>query len=275
RMIQRRYLSLSNKMDQFSITFRFLFFAITLLTSIKGYSQINYKEGDTLSVVALSGVNIRQEAGINHNKVSKLDNGELVIVQMITNKKDSIDFNGHWVKVLSIKGAINGYIFDAFLSKYRVVNNLSIAKNFAKHHDFVDGGLPELLTEYSEQAFNSSNCNIEYTINSYGESYYRIIITSFNEDCRLIKHQFSEGSKCELELFNARPSESFYLVKNILKQLPQENMQSTKINQNAIMFPKSLNYRNCGVISEHHECLIQIYAKKKGVISILFKFPCC
>lgn len=248
--------------------------ALLCLATIKAKSQVNYEIGDTLSVVALGGINLRQEAGTSFDKVSKLDNGDLVIVKRITESMDSIEFLGNWVEVISVNNSAKGYAFDAFLSKYRVVNDLSEAKRFRNTYDFIDR-LPTLLNEYSEKAFNNSGCDIEYTSTSSGESYHALAIKVFDEDCRLIKHQFYEGGKSELELLNARPSESYYLVKNIIKQLPIDEIELIKVNENTLMFPKVKNWKNCSVKFESGDCLIDVYKKGKGITSINFNFPCC
>ena len=248
--------------------------SLLCLAAVKAKSQVNYEIGDTLSVVALGGINLRQGASTTFNKVSKLENGDLVIIKRVTESKDNIEFPGFWVEVISIKNSVEGYAFDVFLSKYKVVNDLSEAKRFRDAIDF-DSRLPTLLNEYSEKAFNNSGCDVEYTSTSSGESYHKLTIIVFDEDCRLIKHRFYEGGKSELELINSRPSESYYLVKNIIKQLPIDEIGLIKVNENMLMFPKVKNWKNCSVKFESGDCLIDVYKKDRDITSINFNFPCC
>ncbi|WP_348226291.1 hypothetical protein, partial [Salmonella enterica] len=82
--------------------------------------------------------------------------------------------------------------------------------------------LPAILHEYALRAFTPQNCQVHYSNGSDGESAFSLTITLLNDHAMLIKHGYFEGHGTELELVNARVSEIYYLILNIIKYLPQD-----------------------------------------------------
>ena len=92
-------------------------------------ANLNYQYGDTLTVWATSGLNMREGPGTDFPKITKLEYG--TSVQVIDNyihstpldlnvfkrnkKTDAFTMHGFWVRVKI--GRQEGYVFDGYLSK--------------------------------------------------------------------------------------------------------------------------------------------------------------
>lgn len=249
------------------------FLIICYIISYSSLISENYKIGDTLFVVSMNGLNLRQtpvETGI---KCSKLETGDKIIV--IDNKElltDSIfGFKGKWVKVKSISQDTHGYVFDAFVSRYPVLKEfktLNKIKPISIESVDVYEFMPEFLEEYALRSFNKEGCELEYFNGSDGSSAHKMILSKLNTGDLLIKHYYSESGAMELELQNPRISEVYYLVLNLLKLLPNEIYQ---IDDNALRNPKyeqSIEY-NC-VAEAGTQCIVKTIRKDKNTISIFF-----
>lgn len=235
---------------------------LTLL-AFHTYGQTTYKVGDTLNVVALGGINLRNGPGTDFEKVGKLNNGDNAIISKVSNTQDSIEFPGYWVEITSIDLSKKGYAFDAFLSKYPVINGLIVDGEVQVRN--VGSDLPGILKGYSKLAFQSNGCSIKYSINPYSKSGHELTINSFIEDARYIHHQYYEGYSSELELFNSRPSEAYYLIRNITKQLSPNDLE-----ENLPYYIKKYT-TTCHAKSKYGSCLIFLERKESNLISVTFR----
>ena len=237
----------------------------------------HYNIGDTLNIVALNGLNLRKSGNTNGVKIGMLSNGEkAIILSMDSMMKDSMDgFNGDWIRVASITNPkLEGYVFDAYLSKYPILNE------FECLHDFISGKyrwqddemkdfFPALLEEYIKRAFTQPGGTTKYSNGADGEGAHSFELTELEQNNLMIKHSPSEGHGIELELNNPRISEVYYLIMNLLKFLPSE---LARVNEGLI---KSPEYgRDCVGLGEN-ECTVRVVRKENGKISIYFFNTCC
>ena len=251
---------------------KLLLFLLYVITEGSLLAQ-NYEIGDTLSVVAFNGLNLREEPGKDRRKITLLEIGEKVIVV----KKDEIlldsvfGFYGNWIKVHSLKDNEEGFVFDAFVSRYPVLKEfktLNKIKPISSESVDVYQFMPEFLEEYALRSFTKVSCELEY-FNGSDDSYaHKMILSKLNTGDLLIKHYYSESGSMELELQNPRISEVYYLVLNLLNMLPNEIY---KIDDNALRNPKyeqSIEY-NC-VAEAGTQCIVKTIRKDKNTISIFF-----
>lgn len=235
----------------------------------------HYMIGDTLYVVALSGLKLREAADSNGPVNNVLKNGEQVVIKETDQLvEDNIEgFNGHWVKIQSLSSSIEGYVFDAFISRYPVLKKYEsiqgyIADNW-KDHDLY-GFLPKMLEEYTLKIFNPEGCHVSYSNGSDGEGNYSIEIMQLNHKAKFIKYGDSEGSGTELELTNPRISEVYYLIKNIVKFIPQEILT---LDEDTMKVERE--YGQVYVKVGEYSFVIRIAYKGNNVVSIIFFNACC
>jgi uncharacterized protein YgiM (DUF1202 family) len=259
-----------------------LLFAVLLFACSATFAN-NYTEGDTLYVVALNGLYLRTEPKQTHETDTKLNNGDTVVVRNtfgFTQYNDVIDqFKGNWVYVESVKGNIIGYTFDAFLSHYPVVNNLKTAKNIqdeVRADSYDNMGYTEVFIEYIEHAFRKAGCEYFYQNESDGEGYHHFEITLLEGNNKVIEHGYYEAGVTELELYNPRQSELYYLVKNITKQLPSKICKANdeQLRKTPITRPER-GYDDCAVMTDSGFCKVKIFkktydGKHKDNVSIIF-----
>lgn len=99
-------------------------FSLLLFQEI-GFAQY-YQNGDTLNVVATSGLRLRTSPGSNAGTIRVLEFGEEVIVKNTfgfdsTYQDKSGWFTGNWISVSA--GQVSGFVFDGFLSKLPLPNH--------------------------------------------------------------------------------------------------------------------------------------------------------
>lgn len=103
-----------------------LLVAITLTTVISvspGFSQANpwfyFEIGDTLTVIAPSGVNLRDSSAAAADKIAVIPFGQVVIAQSHYEGRDEFENRkGSWMRVKY--GDREGYLFSGFLTRMRV-----------------------------------------------------------------------------------------------------------------------------------------------------------
>lgn len=192
---------------------------ITLFVNIC-YSQsyTHYNKGDTLFVVALDGVNLRSSAGVDGKIIRKLNNGDTIVIQKTIEPKadTSFGFQGHWVKISPINNDESGFVFDAFISKYPVINDLmNIYDRKEKFSDLMTDNINGSLLQYANRVFTS---NLDTVVYLNGPRTMEII--RLTNGVQFIKHLDWEVHNYELELDNPRISEVYYLVYNLIKYCP-------------------------------------------------------
>jgi len=253
------------------------FLIICYIISYSSLISQNYKIGDTLFVVSMNGLNLRKTPMENGIKCSKLETGDKIIV--IDNKElltDSIfGFKGKWVKVKSISQVTNGYVFDAFISRFPVLKELKII-NELNVSNWQTGGLyefmPQLLEEYSLRAFSKIGFDIEYVNGIDDQGGHGMIISKLTSGDLLIKHSYYESYATELELNNVRNSEIYYLVLNILQQLPKSIYIVDEDKLRKPRYSLSNIYQNNCVVKGGDYCIIRIIKKDINKFGIFFHF---
>ncbi len=258
-------------------TFKMKLIQITILTLLfvqQCYAQ-SYSNGDTLHVVAINGLNLREGPSANSSSLFLLENGEkVVIVQSDSLPEDKINgFQGQWVKISSTNSSSSGYVFDAFISRYPVLEYFeSVQVYIDMNWNDLDlyGFLPRMLEEYTTKVFVPEGCQASYSNGSDGEGAYSISIMQLNKNARLIKHGDLEGQGTELELSYARISEIYYLIRNIVKFVPEEKLQLDEEKMKT-----ERQYGQVYVKKGEYPFVIRIVHKGGGLISILFYNACC
>ena len=253
-----------------------ILFFLYLLSICDLISQ-NYSIGDTLFSVSLNGLNLREVPIEDSKKLKMLQTGEKIII--LDNKvaiSDSIfGFKGNWVKIRSIDQNIDGFVFDAFISKYPVLSKYKII-NELKSSKWETGGLYEFMTEYLEEyslkAFSNTDCIVEYDNGLTDQGGHSMVIRKLKSGDNLIKHMYYESYATELELNNARISEVYYLILNLLRELPTGMY---KIDEARIRTPKygsnDFYFDNC-VVECGDYCTVMLLRKDKNKYGIFFYF---
>lgn len=250
--------------------FIIFYFILSFTSAIIGQ---NYKVGDTLTVVALNGLNLRATSSATGEKIGKIDNGiKVIILKVDSLPAERIDqFTGNWVLVSTLQGT-KGYVFDAYISSFPIVNEMKIFNQFISFNNKISNPndtekAPELLREYCEKVFKKSSCELKYYNGSDGEGSHTLEIIELEHDHKLILHQYWESNSTELELYDARISEIYYLVLNLMKFYPDEGYQ---LNDKDLLNPTYSNYP-CAVINVNQFCIVKIVMKGKNRISIFFR----
>lgn len=214
-----------------------------------------YAIGDTLYVVALDGVNLRDAVGTKSNVLTKLNNGESVIVKSKELEADSsFGFAGHWVEVFSIDHKKTGYVFDAFISRFPVLSKEQINP---------DGGIPNAIYNYAKEAFG-----IKYEMSQFyeslsgGEGAHRITLTELNNSCLFVKHGYWESNGVELDIPGARTSEIYYLIWNMIKYFNKHTIDQFNPDIKTTLGPQSEG--RIVVVSESDYEWSLYYARKLG-----------
>lgn len=95
----------------------FFFCLIFLTITVQAKPIVFYKVGDTLYVMAQSGLNLRDKPSKNGRFLQNISFGSSVLVRQTTYKEYEVDFiPGFWVK--AIADDREGYLFDGYLSSY-------------------------------------------------------------------------------------------------------------------------------------------------------------
>jgi len=243
-----------------------------MLFCIPAYSQY-YKVGDNLSVVAMDGLNVRALPDEHSLKVGKLDNGAVVELLRIDSLESQtiFGFTGHWIFIRDTND-LEGYVFDAFVSRYPVMKTLKVfdkelsATNQNSDIEF----LTQILVEYALKAFNREGSETVYSNEFQGTSAHGFNIVPLQNGNRLILHSYYEGHSTELELKNPRLSEVYYLIMNLLTFVRKEDYV---LDENIVNL-EAQPYYACSVTMDNN-CVIRVFRKADDVISIFFYFPCC
>ncbi len=229
----------------------------------------NYSVGDTLNVVATEGLNLRSSPTISGTKIGKLENGsKAIILKLDSLSAETIStFKGNWILIKTLEED-SGYVFDAYISSFPVLQKIEMfGEVFSEANKIKEvEENPQLLYQYSIEAFKKNYCEFEYNRGSDGEGAYGMKIYELEKNHKLILHQYWESSSTELELSNARISEVYYLIVNLLKFYPNEFYI---INENDIFNPQH-SYYPCAVETSNKFCFIKIIKKTDNKISIVF-----
>ncbi len=244
-----------------------LLLILCILPSIYLFGN-NYSVGDSLTVVAFNGLSLRTGPGTSHVRSGTISLNEKVIVINtfgFSFYQDTIGkFPGNWVYINSSAGV--GFVFDAFLSEFPFVKIDSLID---KNKSSID--MPELLKNYALTILEKEACSLQYYNGSGGEGSHSMKITVLSNNHKIISHSYWEGYSTEMELFNPRPSEVYYLVMNLVRQLPGE---AHEINEYLLIDPLSRRTYEC-VLDSGSDCVITVFRKGPDQIAIFFNFPCC
>jgi hypothetical protein len=176
---------------------------LSLIYSIS-YCQ-DYKIGDKLNIISLTGLNFRSSASAAGSIIKTLNYGDQVIVIAIpSSPSEKIDgFEGKWIEVLSNKD--NGYIFDSYASKIPVFSFLDHCKNCVNY---------ECYRNYADKFGVIDSCIYYNCID--GESFHAMRIFNLMGGNQFIFHTGWEGHAIEMQFLNLREAEGIMLSYNIL-----------------------------------------------------------
>lgn len=252
------------------------------LFTLAAVHATNYENGDQLTVVAFSGLNLRDSPSRGGERLLTVPTGEQVtVVQTLYADKAHADtfegLAGHWVHIRYER--TEGYVFDAYLSQFPIIKDLEAASaeydgafsSFEGMYDF----LPLMLTAYAEQAIGLMDCELNYPEQAGGESTHIMRLRPLRRGHLLVEHGYWEGSSTELVLQDARESEVYFLVRHLLQLMPQADI--VKLDEGGL---KSIDYgppaEDCpGRSIPDGECLVSAVRKGPRHISLFFRFPCC
>ena len=191
-----------------------LLITILLILNFGIANSQNYKIGDSLFVNANGGLNLRQEANAKSKIISLLSFGEKVFIKSKINPEKSKRIGlmeGNWVEIRT--GKFEGFVFDAYLSKFPVINS--------NHYKDPNKNLTSCFIN-SFLSYASDNIGIKDTILyrnfSDGEGYRKMTIYELKGGHQLIEHGFTESYQIELQLVNIRKGEAIQLFKNVIIQ---------------------------------------------------------
>jgi Bacterial SH3 domain len=199
---------------------------ILMSTFIYAFTQkVNYSEGDTLNVVAMSGLKLREKGNLNSKAISSMKFADKVIVlrvrpNEVTEKEIVEGFSGIWIKVKY--GTSEGYAFDGFLS------SLPILKSKYEKNDNESGEqsylymLELILKDYLNKEFYPVQEVIKYSNGIDGEQASSFIMQKLNKGLTMIKSGGWESGGFELQMTNTRLSE----IKNLLIQIGNNGIKT-------------------------------------------------
>ena len=107
---------------------------------------------------------------------------------------------------------------------------------------------------------------LEYNKGSDGEGGHEMKIFELLGNHKLILHQYWESNATELELSNARMSEIYYVILNLLIFYPDEFYS---VDEKVILHPE-YSYYPCAVLNNNQYCFIKVVKKSENRMSIFF-----
>ncbi|PHI18192.1 hypothetical protein CEQ90_19225 [Lewinellaceae bacterium SD302] len=196
------------------IFYKFLLLLLTFHSSVN--SQLLYRPGDTLYVIAGSGLNMRNSPDRNSDIISVLKNGDQVIAQSFFNigvgydliikdrqkleydKSVDIDIYGNWILVSSNQDT--GYVFSGYLSSY----NLEKIKGELKeiyNCTFID--YLKILHKDEKYIYNEIPITAEF----------KKEIISFENGLTYINYHYPSGNESILTIPNVSLFELYFMIR--------------------------------------------------------------
>ena len=232
----------------------------------------NYLPGDTLTVVAFDGLTLRAAPDVTRTKIRLLDTGEQVFVidTLSVWPGDTLfGFAGRWVRVGTVQDATEGYVFDAFLSTLPLTN-LPADQQLASAAFEFGMQLPHVIADYAVRQFGPARCSVSYRNHEDGERALAITIQPLSQGHQLIKQQYHEGGSTELILTNVRPSEVYYLMRQLVRYAPQALL----IDERALRrFPTYKDWDSCPVQIKDGLCVMRAYRTGVRRFSVVGIYP--
>ena len=180
-----------------------------MMTSNLLFGQF-YEVGDNLNVNARSGLNVRDEPGVEGSKVGFLEYGQKVKVSSkeFISKRDTFDnLEGGWIEIET--GAMKGYVFDGFLTKLPMVKIDSQNTHWSTC-------LFEQIEAYARGNF-SNITKSNYDNGSDGEGAHSFTIFTSDKNYQFVEHGYTDCIARELQIPNLRRSEGILLVKSFFQ----------------------------------------------------------
>ena len=230
--------------------------AIYILLSISTISNgINqYKVGDTLYIWANEGLNLRMDKNIKSKVIQNLKFGSIVLsneaksdkdedFKLVTNYKNKREENlkGNWLSVRI--GELEGFIFDAYLSKYKPVekeenyteflsNNLILISE--KNYEDIED--QEVYESCTKRIYSSGSIIEIKNYNEATEQFILIMDFSFEEAILLTEqienyNQIKKETKLEIQLSSNKKLNTYFHVENFESNLTIEEFNGKVIIQ--------------------------------------------
>ena len=210
---------------------------ISLLISLNSFGQ-RYEVGEEMYVIADGGLNLRKNPSIEGGVITLLNRGSKVKIDQIL-KSEEIElpngYRGKWVKILY--GNIQGFVFDAYLSRLSPIDFLDIDENGCWENDILKG-----------LAINIGNIDsIEYDSYGDGEGTYRMMIFFFLNGGKYIEHYYWEHRLNEIQLFGLREEEIDQFVRSIMGFCEDKREGLEIVGENKQRYIDIRKYEDCCV----------------------------
>lgn len=192
---------------------------ILILISLNAFSQdIEYNH--IMYVISEDGLNIRKTPDFNAEKILTLRKGSEVQIQEIPNLAKITLPNGYYGNWLKINyGRIQGFVFDAYLSKLKPIDFLVIDEKGCWQND--------ILRDWASNIGKIDS--IEYESYGEGEGTYRMNYLNLKNGHKYIEHYHWEHFENEIQLQGLRPEEMDQFVRSILGFCNNKNEHFNKI----------------------------------------------
>lgn len=261
--------------------FKALMLVAILCLSFSHMQAVNYKPGDSLYVVSFSGLTMRSGPSTSSKKIAVLPSQtKVAIVETYVNHPyiDTIEgFRGHWVQIAAL--GETGYVFDAYLSQFPYQKLYTIGATSGGYDDHY-GFNTQVLAEYAIYAIGKTGCENTYSRPKYMDDAHSLHLFPLNNGHQLVAHSYYEGNAVELELVNVRESEVYYLIQGIMNQLDTSifKLDTERVKADIPYYEQgpisgTTFDKNMAPGNSHH--VIDIFKKRRNIISIFFIFGCC
>ena len=187
---------------------KIIFLFLLVLQSAVLFGQ-KYQIGDTLTVNAYSGLNMRTRPDQSAKVITLTKYGEKLIVTTLPTEKNTTEINtlsGNWIKVSD--GINTGYVFDGYLTRLPVVDNEKVSRH--------NTSVIDIMESYAKQQIGIVDTTY-YTNGIDGERAMSMVIYDLKGGHQYIEKGYWEGLGYELQLNHVRTCEGFQLLNNLIR----------------------------------------------------------
>lgn len=180
---------------------------------------------DTRYVVALSGLNVRSEAGTGTPVVAKLPYGSQVRSLGLARYDAIGGREGAWEKIQF--GKQTGYVFNPYLSLLPAPPlDLMTERNGARCADLEGMGYEMLLRTYLARALDPRRSVIELTASpdGAGEGYHALTMQLYELGVVVFVEQWYESSSTTLRVFGLTPYQALAWVEALMQNCPESQV---------------------------------------------------
>lgn len=226
---------------------------LLFLSQIAQAQQSRFKEGETLYVWALNGLNMRKLPDAKSEKIAALPYGEKVIVQanigiIVAHEVEEFkDFKVKGVWLLVKYGDKEGFVFDGYLSRLVAPEKgATYSIDFYVEKNYIETGKPSFAN------FVNSNSIVtitekEYKDYSKGDGFYSHF---YSNDIQKIISESEDANGSEILFDNSSLYEGYIFAKTIFSDFDFQYDKTTKSFK----------------IDDNETCQFEIFMKGKKLI---------